>query len=144
MYVIGGKDTNTSDNLKICKKFDISKLEWIDMPNMVKERFGPGLFISSDGNVLYAFGGQENSVERLKLNKAEAKWQELEVELPDSIATKYGFAILPAWKVSAIIPEISDQSVLIFGGHSKEVFVYDISSEGIINLISDKHEDVTL
>jgi hypothetical protein len=58
--------------------------------------------------MLYAFGGQENSVERIKLSNADAQWQELDVELPDQIANKYGFAILPTWKVSRIIPEISD------------------------------------
>jgi len=114
------------------------------MPDMNKERFGPGLFVSSDGNVLYAFGGQENSVERLKLSNGEAQWQELDVELPDQIAGKYGFTILPSWKVSAIIPEISDSSVIVFGGHSKEVFVYDISSEGIINLVAENNKEVSL
>jgi hypothetical protein len=108
VYVIGGKDTNTSDNLRISKKFDLKTLEWIEMPNMKKERFGPGVFASSIGNVLYAFGGQENSVERILLDKEGAEWTELEVELPDQIANKYGFSILPAWNFSQVIPEISD------------------------------------
>jgi len=53
------------------------------MSNMIKQRFGPGVFVSRDGNVLYAFGGQEDSVERIKLDSTEAQWQELDVQLPD-------------------------------------------------------------
>jgi hypothetical protein len=36
VYVVGGKDTATSDNLKTAKKFDINKLEWSNMPDMNK------------------------------------------------------------------------------------------------------------
>jgi hypothetical protein len=36
VYVVGGKDTLQSDNLKTCKKFDINKYEWVDMPDMNK------------------------------------------------------------------------------------------------------------
>ena len=119
VYTVGGKVPKTGDNLSLCMKFDVTKLEWVGMPNMNRERFGPGLFVSSDANVLYAFGGQQDSVERIVLSNSDAQWQELDVVLPDEIASKYGFAILPSWKVSAIIPEISDSSVLIFGGHSQ-------------------------
>lgn len=83
VYIVGGKNTNTGDNLNLCQKFDIHKLEWVNMSNMIKERFGPGVFVSRDGNVLYAFGGQEDSVERIKLDSTEAQWQELDVQLPD-------------------------------------------------------------
>ena len=55
-------------------KFDLSKLEWVAMPGMNAARFAPGLFVSSDANVLYAFGGQENSVERIVLSKPDAQW----------------------------------------------------------------------
>ena len=57
VYTCGGKEPTKGDNLSLCLKFDISKLEWVDMPNMVRERYGPGMFVSSDANVLYAFGG---------------------------------------------------------------------------------------
>jgi hypothetical protein len=66
------------------------------------------------------------------------------VELPDDIAEKYGFSCLPSWKVSAIIPEISDSSVIIFGGHSEKVHVYDISSEGVISLVQTDGTDVMI
>ena len=59
----------------------------------------------------------------------------MNVQLPDEIANKYGFTILPTWKVSAIIPEISDSSVIVFGGFSEHVYVYDTSAEEIISLV---------
>jgi hypothetical protein len=74
VYTIGGKLTGKGDNLKSCMKFDLSKLEWVAMPDMNAARFAPGLFVSSDANVLYAFGGQENSVERIVLSKPDAQW----------------------------------------------------------------------
>jgi len=144
VYTIGGKVTNKGDNLNSCMKFDITKLKWVSMPNLNAARFAPGLFVSSDANVLYAFGGQENSVERIVLSKPDAQWQLLDVELPDDIANKYGFACLPSWKVSAIIPEISDSSVLVFGGHCEKVHVYDISAEGMNHLVSSDGTDVNI
>jgi hypothetical protein len=63
----------------------------------------------------------------------------MNVKLPNEIAGRYGFTILPTWKVSAIIPEISDSSVLVFGGYQQLVYVFDISpdEDGIINLVKD-------
>ena len=98
MYTVGGKEPKKGDNLSLCLKFDISLLKWVAMSSMNKERFGPGLFDSRDGNVLYAFGGQQDSVERIVLNKRDAQWQELDVTLPDEISGKYGFSIVPSWK----------------------------------------------
>ena len=125
-------------------KFDITKLEWVTMPNLNKARFAPGLFVSSGANVLYAFGGLKNSVERIILSKADAQWKKLDVELPDEIGIKkYGFACLPSWKVSAVIHEISD-CVYIFGGHSKKVYVYDTFEEKVTHLVSSDGNDVKI
>ena len=38
------------------------------MPSMIKNRCHPGVFISHDKNYLYAFGGEESTIERLELN----------------------------------------------------------------------------
>ena len=71
VYVIGGKDTILSDNLKACKRFDVNQLKWVDMPEMNVARFGPGVFESTGGKAIYAFGGQDGSIERLVLRGDE-------------------------------------------------------------------------
>jgi hypothetical protein len=92
------------------------------MAPMIQARFGPGLFMFD--NVLYAFGGQHNSIERIQMDATGPQWQQLAVELPEEIETKYGFSILPNSKV--VIPGLSSQCVLIFGGHCTTIYVYDV------------------
>jgi hypothetical protein len=74
VYTVGGVEIEYGEKLRLCLKFDISKLEWVPMPSLNNPRFGPGLFVSPDANVLYAFGGEHYSVERLRLDDAEATW----------------------------------------------------------------------
>ena len=48
VYIIGGKDNGSDDNLTKCQKFNVTTCEWESMPNLNKARFGPGVFISHD------------------------------------------------------------------------------------------------
>ena len=72
IYVTGGQST-TKDfrqlKLKSAQMFDIKTEKWSDMPDMIKPRNGHAVFRNSD--YIYAFGGAQQSVERLNLHEME-------------------------------------------------------------------------
>ena len=43
-----------------------------------------------------------------------------------------------------IIPEMSDMGVLVFGGNSNEIFVYDTQMGHIINLVNEFSNETVL
>lgn len=95
---------------------------------MNAERLAPGIFVTADDSFLYAFLGQEPTCERLNLQVASAHWEYVDVSFPDSISSKYGFTALPIWKHLNLVPSFTLNTVLFFGGHTKEVFKWDIAT----------------
>ena len=66
------------------------------MPDMNFPRCQPGLFVTPNKRYLYAFGGEDNSFERLDL-KFENEWEKLKIKLPLKVAEEIGFVFYPLW-----------------------------------------------
>ena len=81
------------------------------MPSMTKSRIGHTSF--KHGGYLYAFGGRQDSVERLSLEHKKANWELLDVAWPKTISKKFGFTFIMKNKLSSLSTE---NSVYIFGG----------------------------
>jgi hypothetical protein len=71
-----------------CQKFDIMNMKYVSMPNMVHARFAPGIY-KSQNNCLYAFGGQQNSIEKINLLKKKSQWEMVQIEIPIELALGY-------------------------------------------------------
>ena len=71
-------------------KFDVFNLKWESMPDMNHPRRSPGSFVTQDGQYLYVLGGWMNYIERLDLRNP-VKWEEMDVEIPDTISYATNF-----------------------------------------------------
>lgn len=56
MYVVGGINTTNHKMVNWCQKYDVFNMKYYSMPDMINERFAPGIY-KSKNNYLYAFGG---------------------------------------------------------------------------------------
>ena len=106
------------------------------MPSMHHERNFPGVFLSKNERYLYAFGGENETIERLDLtikpddytSRFMTYWDIVDVKLPSQLKSKCGFTMMPVWKHfmandQLLINNLDD--VLILGGYQKDIFIYD-------------------
>ena len=110
-------------------------------------RLAPGIFLTQENDFLYAYLGQQRSCERLSLTQDGAQWEYLNVQFPDQIGSKYGFSTLAVWNHPILSSNNTDTTVLIFGGHSQQVFQWDITTtevDFLWNVSSQEDEPVDL
>ena len=65
VYIIGGYDTLQGHGSDICSMFNIHDLKLQPMPDMNFKRVKPGTYITPDHKFLYAFGGKNNTIEKI-------------------------------------------------------------------------------
>ena len=49
---------------------------------MKEKRDNPGVLLTQDGNILYAFGGNTQSIEKIEINNFKATWQTIYLQIP--------------------------------------------------------------
>ena len=107
----GGTETKNKMRLKKAQKFDLKTEKWSDMPDMNKTRIGHATFRNS--NYLYAFGGRQDTVERIPLLDKKGKWELIEVAWHQNLSKKYGYTSIIH---SHLFSSSNENSVYIFGG----------------------------
>jgi len=86
------------------------------MPNLQVARIGPGSFITRNKQFLYAYGGRETSIERIDLGDSNF-WHVVQPKVPDQLKLRYGFALIPVWKLQNFnVENIAPDDILMFGG----------------------------
>jgi hypothetical protein len=101
LYILGGPDNTDNRLTSKAMVFDVGNLKWKTLPNMNHPRRSPGSFITQDGKYLYVVGGWMNYIERLDQRNPDY-WEELEVELPDTISYACNLLTQALWNTKAV------------------------------------------
>ena len=67
------------------------------MPNLKRQRLGPGSFMTENKTKMYVFGGRSNSIEMIDFRMKCPKFQVLPINLPEEICDEDAFCMIPKW-----------------------------------------------